>query len=452
MLDMSSMILFLFSVFLMLWVVIVTKRYRFFLLSNTSIFLGLWSLLLFLYSLNLSVFDSLTPLVLAFFVAFFMLYSLTIFLVPAVLLYGKRLPKNFISCGKYFYGEVLIPLWAMRLTFILWVIFFYSFLSAMDSKIGLYVYILSGKGRTLIGEMGDINTSYYIFAYLYLVLTCLSPCQSSLLKRLFRRSAQILVLASLILTSAKVNFVSAVFLIYIIWFNRSGFRPKSMAIQFIALIVGFYLFIFLFSILTGKVIDRNIGSTTGISDVLNFGMGAFLYPYDYAVGSIGALNHVFFNEVQSGYVWGAHVFRKFYEVLPIIGWSDYNLKLPPTFDAFVCLDGVDTNVYTFLYDLIRDFGIVPTLCFAVFLGCFHAYLDVQERTSSFFAIHLLSNVSKLDAFLSFAGLRYTGTFFLATVIICGVLLMTDKIRSFSHRSNKGANKLSPNLRYSDVSQ
>lgn len=377
--------------------------------SNFSVFLGIWIALLFLHSLKLRGYDDLSIDILLYIVVFFSIYFVTYILATII---SARDKFKFKSANESRFSTDLI----CAILFALWAGFFIIFIKTLGGT-GSFISLLSSGGARLeLNIIGGINVSYYIFAYFFIIAASMGNPLRSRAKKIVYAFAVIVVLFSLLFTAAKVNFMTASFILYAMWFNRNGFGWKAFLIHSIILIVLMYVFIFTFAIYTGKVFDQNLGSVASISDILNISSSAFMYPYDYITGSIAALNEVFELQTNSDYPTGSISFGFLYKALALLGLLDWNIQLPPHNEEFVLVSGLDTNVYTFIYDIKRDFG-VASLIIASILGLLHQYLDRSEWIGARISLINLSQASKVSAVLSFVNFGYGGTFFAVAFLI-----------------------------------
>ena len=229
----------------------------------------------------------------------------------------------------------------------------------------------------------------------------------------------LVVFASLFMTAAKMNAISASFLVYTIWFNRNNYGLSNFSRHFLFIGVLGYIFIFSYSLFTGKVVDQSVGSIESFSDILKFGKSGYLYPYEYLNSSLAALDYTFNrpSTTDPSFLWGGYSFYSVYRIAAAFGFLSDAAALPSQLYGFVQFDHVDTNVYTFFYDLIIDFGDIGALLFALPHAMLHAFLDMRETRTSNVAFILLTNVSKLTAFLSFVTFRYGDTIFVFVLAI-----------------------------------
>lgn len=95
---------------------------------------------------------------------------------------------------------------------------------------------------------------------------------------------------------------------------------------------------------------------------------------------------------------------------------------------FVDMDGVNTNVYSFFYEIILDFGYAPSLFIALVLGSMHAYIDNNEVVSKTPETILLGAGSKLGSVFSFAAFSFFDTFFLVVVFLYAVICLVRRVK------------------------
>jgi oligosaccharide repeat unit polymerase len=190
----------------------------------------------------------------------------------------------------------------------------------------------------------------------------------------------------------------------------------------------------LFSLFTGKVIDKNVGSANTISDILSFGTSALLYPYEYMIGSLAAFNEVALHPQEGGFPPGAYSISFVYNALAKLGFTSSSLQLPDHLREFVHVGGIDTNVYTFLYDFVLDFGLVGSLLAAPLLATLHTYLDNRSSTTKSIPEFLLIYISILAGFLSFVSFRYGDTLFMATAVLALLHNMYSVVNSWPQQA------------------
>ncbi|MFG6581120.1 O-antigen polymerase [Sulfitobacter sp. 1A13191] len=400
-------------------IALITRAKNLLFFSNLSVFLGIWSILMTLYSLNLSVFPKLSGSLTLYILTFHFLYIFIYFLTAS----GFPTSRGANTAPAY-YDQTNPQLkrhlsFASQLSFALWAFFFVKFLASLQSVGGAAVFLTGGGARKMLSETEGVSLTFYVFAYLFLVTAMLLVPHLTRYRKVAVYAGILFVLGSLLLTAAKVNVVSGAFLIYAIWFNRKKIGFANFCRQFGALVILGYAFIFLFSAFTGKVVDKSVGSIDNISDVLRYGKSAFLYPYDYLVGSLAALDYRFASIHSSDYsnLVGGHSFYSVYRIASAFGLISDTADLPDQFYGFVWFGGVNTNIYTFLYDLMLDFGEIGALLFAPLLAMLHASLDMRETIGRNIALIMLSNISKLSAFLSFVNFRYGDTVFVFSLFV-----------------------------------
>lgn len=387
-------------------------------ISNFSIFIGLWIVLVALYHLNLAGFDPLGLELQFYLTVFFCLYTL-IYYCTTVSLRAKNVSIK---------GQVRRTDWFRKRNrrfmvafFLLWFLMFAMFVWSVGVEL-MILLILQGGARASLSAAENVNIWFYLFGYLFILSAAYHGAPRKLMWRALWYLACALVLMSMLLTAAKINFVSAVLLCYIVWYNKEP-RLRILLVKHAAFaIVGLYTFIFLYSVYTGKVIDPNVGSAEGLSDILKFGAKAFLYPYDYLTGSLAALNEVFSNTLQHRYAPGSQSFYSVYKIVEQFGLLPADVELPPQFYSFVDVGNVYTNVYTLFYDLWLDFGQIASLAMAIGIGALHAFLDQSEVKGASPPLYYFSEISKLSAFLSFVNFRYGDT-----IVVLSLALITLSI-------------------------
>ncbi len=394
--------------------------------SNMSIFLGVWIALLGLYQLKLVPFDPLSLELQLYLTTFFGLYGFSYFTGSTAFGYARTPRSHLIkklsiqSSNRAF----------MYLFLILWLALIIVFVRSVSIN-GLIMIVSQGGARKAITNLENVKISFYLFGYLFLIAASVSALPKSFIRRVLFFTIIGIVLGSMLVTAAKINFVSASFLIYIVWYNNRHRSIITLLRHFGLAIIALYAFIFIFSLYTGKVIDKSIGSISSIQDILQFSSDAFLYPYEYFVGSLAALNKVFLYAEPHTYLPGSISFYSVYQILMRLGMIDSGAQLAPQFYDFVTVGGVTTNVYTFLYDLFLDFGLFFPLIAALFLGFIHSRLDVTEQRGGLPELIYLSQVSKLSAFLSFVNFRYGDTIF---ILALGIWAAVTIIRSLTSKS------------------
>lgn len=385
-------------------------------LSNNGIFFGLWTALLFLHALNLSTFPPLSIQTGTFLILFFCIYTLT------SIGYGKVLQafihkRNRPNRTQHSSVEKKMPAWMPILFVCAWALTFAQYLLVVSKEISLAFFLTGGAARSALSGSDEISITYYIPAYFYLAVA-FRPCKSEIANRaLLNNTTRTIVLVSLLFTAAKINFVSGAFLLYIGWFKKEKYSSSVLAKHSLAALALLYLFVATFAIFTGKVIDENVGSLSGVQDLFKLGLGALLYPYDYAVGSIAALDEIFrMSAFNSAYATGGYSVPVLYKIASTFGFTGNTKNLPPQFMEFVYINGVWTNVYTMFLDLIYDFGVYGSLLAAPALAVLNASLDSTERGTTSASLALLNACAKLSIFLSFINFRYGGTLFIAALI------------------------------------
>ncbi|MBL4767937.1 MAG: oligosaccharide repeat unit polymerase [Rhodobacteraceae bacterium] len=397
--------------------------------SNMSIFLGVWILLLFLFLIRLRPFEPLSLELQLYLTTFFALYAFSYFLTAAKSTSKARVAKPAIWCDRY---RASIGRFA-GFFFILWAALFLLFINSIQANISVMLLVTQGGARKALSELHNINLWFYLFGYLFLIAATMRPWGPSIFWRVLMVLAFVIVLASMLLTAAKVNFVSAIFLVYVVWFNKVPRSKMTLLRHAVYVVFGLYFFIFSFSLFTGKVIDANVGSTASFADILHFGANALFYPYDYLVSSLAALNKVFLSSQNHSYAFGSTSFFSLYKILTAFGLLTSDISLPSQFQSFVTVGGVNTNIYTIFYDLIFDFGIFSSLFMGVFLGLFHGTLDKAEYYGARPSLSFLSQISKLSALLSFINFRYGDTIFILAVSIWLAALLLGHLTTSPRR-------------------
>lgn len=395
--------------------------------SNASVFLGTWVLLLCLYQLDLAGFDPLSFEMQLYIGVFFSIYGLVYYMTYRSRAPGRTSRVEQTSSQASFQASNRV---FMYVFFVLWALLFLVFVRSLGLG-GVFLLITGGGARRALSEAENVNIWFYLFGYLFLVAAVYARLPRGLIKRVAFLAICGVVLSSMLVTAAKINFVSAVFLIYFVWYNKVPRPARELAVHAAVSVVGLYAFIFLFSIYTGKVVDTSVGSAASLTDVLQYGRDAFMYPYEYFVSSLAALNQVFFYTDQHQFAPGSVSFYSVYQILGRVGVLPGGIELPPQFLSFVVVGEVETNVYTLFYDILVDFGPFASILVAVGLGVLHGNLDHAEYWGTRPEILYVSQVSKLSAFLSFINFRYGDTI---VILVVAIVVLSVIIRNLSPKS------------------
>ncbi|WP_081035955.1 O-antigen polymerase [Rhodobacter capsulatus] len=387
--------------------------------SNLSVFLGVWAMIFFLYSLNLSVFPELSWDLYFYLLTFFSFYIFVYIVFASAFQSSQResTPVVHLVEGNSRFKRKLVG--AAILSFAAWSIFFFLFLRSFGSVSGVIFFLTAGGARKAISNSEGVSLTYYVFAYLFLIVAVLLLPHLTRIWKSVTYFCMLVVFVSLFMTAAKMNVISASFLVYIIWFNRNNYGFSNFYRHSLFILVFGYIFIFAYSLFTGKVVDQSVGSAESFSDILKFGKSGYLYPYEYLNSSLAALDYTFNIPLKTdpSSLWGGYSFYSVYRIAAAFGLFSDTAALPSQLYGFVQFGHVDTNVYSFFYDLIIDFGDVGALLFAFPHAMLHAFLDMREKRTSNVAFILLTNISKLTAFLSFVTFRYGDTIFVFVLAI-----------------------------------
>lgn len=386
--------------------------------SNLLVFTFTWSVCLILYNLDLSVFPDLSENLKLYIMSFMSLYIISYVSVYSLLTYSAKSRLNF----QYIYRVNLV-----KLFFFLWALFLGLFLIKVSLTIGIANYLTSGTARSSIKDISEthgVNISYYMFAYLFLI-SCFYEGFNKV-----KITLTVLVSLSLVFTAAKMNFVVYCLLAYVLYINKSNVQYKKVGFQLLFLVVAFYLFIFVFSLFTGKVIDQNVGSAENIEDILQFGSSALLYPYNYLVGAVAALDEVFFHCnfacVDSDYM--SNVLARIYRFGSSLGLNSFLPDIPSHNKPFVNINGINTNVYSFHYELIADFGIYGAILSASLLAFVHATLDfLSKRERIRFTLYALNSLIVVFTLLTVISFRYFNTIIMMCLFLFFIEVAFGKV-------------------------
>ena len=136
---------------------------------------------------------------------------------------------------------------------------FLYFFFTIHTSIGFSNYFLSNSARQVLHNLdqeSNINISYYLFGTFYLW----GRMYYKLKYDTGNNFLTIIVAISLLFTAAKMNFVFATIGILLILFHYKKYTYKKVFKRLIPLFIAFFTFLISFSIFTGKVIDKNVGS------------------------------------------------------------------------------------------------------------------------------------------------------------------------------------------------
>lgn len=396
-------------------------------LTNKNILAGVFTLVVALHSLNLAYFQPLSLKLGAFIIFFFLIYALT----AAVATYKFDSKMRFRK-SRSGIATVYVNTKIKKIVFMLWLVSFVQFLFFLNSTVGILGYFTSGLARKIMSQDIDINIYFYIFGYLYITLTLASARPHNKRGQLFELISIGLILISLLTTAAKINFISGCFLVYVLWFRRNNNNLRDLFVHGFYGLLLMYAFIVIFSLFTGKVVDRNFGAVTSVSDFFQLSYAFFLYPYEYVAGALEALNSVFGNLNSSNYSFGSYSFNAIYRALITLNLPGATDNIPFKAGEFVVLSAFNTNVYTFFYDPLLDFGAFVTALLAIPLAILHSYLDSKETYNPSLGVTILSSSSKLCCFISFADFKYGDTYFIVSVLIFLVLAFRSVFSSPSN--------------------
>jgi oligosaccharide repeat unit polymerase len=303
----------------------------------------------------------------------------------------------------------------LNLFFYLWAVYFLYFLYSIYSTVGFQEFFLSNAARKIMYTLGkeyNINISYYIFGTFY--LWGLSYFSTKYNEK--NNVKYFIVLFSLLLTAAKMNFVLALIGSLLIKYHYRNLSYKQLLLRLIPYIGGFLVFLVLFSIFTGKVIDSSVGTIYSIEDMGRLTYNALLYPYTYIVSSLFALdyyiNHtIIYHDIDYNF---SYIFLPFYKILNKVG---LNIDFPSHILPFVYIDSFETNVYSFFYELLHDLGFVGTLLFGIFSSFLYAIVDSNIQFNRTLSVYLFYANLAMASFLSIISFKFNTTMFIGYLFV-----------------------------------
>jgi len=366
-----------------------------------------WIIMISLYIMNFNDLPMISLFLKLYLSIYFIIVNLSYFIV-------RKLSISHISIrieDSYNFNKKILSI-----LFLLWIIFLLYFLMKVYTTIGFEKFFLSNAARKIIHELGkeyNINISYYIFGTYYLWgLTYLNVSRNERHKFKY-----IIVLSSLLLTAAKMNFVMAILGSIFIKYHYSNLSYKKILLLILPYIGGFLIFLVLFAIFTGKVVDSSVGSITSLEDIKNITFGVLLYPYTYLVSSLFALDYYVNHIINSNGYEIDYMFR--YILLPlykILAKFDLVNNVPSHILSFVYIDGFKTNVYSFFYVLFHDFGLIGSLFFGILSSWLFALFDFNIKFNKSFLLYLMYGYLAVGSFLSIISYRFNTTIFIGFLL------------------------------------
>lgn len=303
----------------------------------------------------------------------------------------------------------------LKIFFFLWLLYFLYFLTSIYTSVGFREYFLANSARKIMQSLGketEINLSYYIFGTFY--------CWGCLYHNLKYDRKKVLWLSivglSLLLTAAKMNFITAIIGGLIIIFHYRNYSYTKVLKLIIPILIGFFLFLISFSIFTGKVIDKNIGTITTWNEINNLTTGVLLYPYIYLVSAIFSLdyyiNEIILRGIQNDSFF--YVLTPIYKVLYKVGVVNED---PSTILPIISIDSYQPNVYTFFYEVLHDFGLFGTIIFGVFSSFIFSTLDFNVKKGGSILFYLFYATVSTCIILSVVAYKFHSTLFGIIVLI-----------------------------------
>jgi len=381
---------------------------------NLSIFFVFnfsWLITIILYQLNLSVFPPLSFELKLYLIAFLLCYITSYYIVRKFII-GKV--YLFVSNVDFDRAKVITDF-----LLLLWFLFLLYFFYQIRSIGGILEYLSDGGARTALKDLSEdsgVNISFYLFGTLFIIARLYLIFLNIKKQSYSSFMVIIVVLASMLLTAAKINFMYCVMLIYFCWFNAKNKKTSLLFIHSVGILGLMYVFIVAFSFFTGKVVDSNVGSMNDFSDVFLLGGAALLYPYDYVVGSLAALDYFIMNQYVNSSEFFVYTFSRVYKVAIYFFGKDAFPTIPAHSLPFVSISGVSTNVYSMHYELINDFGFFGALISSIALAALNSFLDFNFKKSKSLFVYILFYLSLVCSALSTISLKYTDTIYLISFI------------------------------------
>ncbi|MCG9544421.1 oligosaccharide repeat unit polymerase [Vibrio sp. Isolate33] len=379
--------MFMIFLFLMIFTVIALKSR----LNNGGLSLFLvfnitWLFAIFLAQLDLSSFGELSVEI-----RLYLLCYLLFFNLAYIIFYLSFKDKlNLAFYDKYEFENLKNIAGLTKLSWMIWFSLFLVFIVTIENEIGLFNFLFSGQARASINEINNdagVLIYYYIFGSLSCCITVYKSCFTKLSK--IECIGIVVVLLSLLLTGAKINFITCIIMMFGVKYRLKYTNDIRLIYFGIIAVVLFYLFIILFSVFTGKAIDNDVGSLDSLNDLSSLTINVLLYPYDYAIGALYALDEKLFTHnsvIVEPYL--PTILNKFYLIVNKVLGFEY-ISVNSSVLDFIEVGEVVTNVYTMHLAIINELSLLGAFLSSIVLGFVLSAVDYFSKMKRNFTVTFL---------------------------------------------------------------
>ncbi|MEZ9027589.1 O-antigen polymerase [Vibrio cyclitrophicus] len=379
--------MFIIFLFLMIFTVIALKAR----LNNGGLSLYLvfnmtWLIAIFLAHLNISSFGELSVEVRLYLLCYLLAFNLSY-----VIFYLSFKGETSLDFHENYDFKSLKNIAALtKLSWLIWFFLFLVFVVTIEKEIGIFNFIFSGQARANINKINNdagVLIYYYIFGSLSCCLAVYKSCFTKLYK--VEYIGITLVLLSLLFTGAKINFITCIIMMFGVKYRLTNTNDIRLIYFSIIAVVLFYLFIILFSVFTGKAIDNDVGSLDSLSDLSSLTTNVLLYPYDYAIGALYALDEKLFtynNVMFEPYL--PTILNKFYLIVNKVLGFEYISANSSVLD-FIEVGDVVTNVYTMHLAIINELSLLGAFLSSIVLGFVLSAVDYFSKIKRNFTVTFL---------------------------------------------------------------
>lgn len=310
----------------------------------------------------------------------------------------------------------------LNIFLILWAIFFLYFLYTIYSSIGLSNYFFSNSARQILNTLdteSNVNISYYIYGTFY----CWGRIYFNLKYGNKKKYILFIVAISLLFTAAKMNFIFAMIGSLLILFHYKKYSYMKVLNKIIPITIGFFIFLISFAIFTGKVIDKNIGSISSLNDLNDLTIGVLLYPYTYIVSTLFSLDNYINTVITNGQAYD-NFFYMFIILYKAVNKIGFDIDVPSHILPFVYIDSFETNVYTFFYEILHDFGLGGTMFFGIFCALIFSIFDFNlKKNDKGLLFYLFYAYLGTACFLSIIAFKFNTTMFVSISLLILIYLI-----------------------------